>query len=83
MLKTKIKEYREKGIGSNLLKQIIDLSKEYGYEKIELDVFKSNSRAIHVYKSLGFVEVNTISSGFTWNDRPVKEEVIQMELTLI
>ncbi|OJT84654.1 GNAT family N-acetyltransferase, partial [Clostridioides difficile] len=51
--------------------------------KIELDVFKSNSRAIHVYKSLGFVEVNTISSGFTWNDRPVKEEVIQMELTLI
>ncbi|HBF7699398.1 TPA: GNAT family N-acetyltransferase [Clostridioides difficile] len=78
-----LKEYREKGIGSSLLKQIIDLSKEYGYEKIELDVFKSNSRAIHVYKSLGFVEVNTISSGFTWNDRPVKEEVIQMELTLI
>ncbi|NJI79449.1 GNAT family N-acetyltransferase [Clostridioides difficile] len=78
-----LKEYREKGIGSSLLKQIIDLSKEYGYKKIELDVLKSNSRAIHVYKSLGFIEVNTIASGFTWNDRPVKEEVIQMELVLM
>ncbi len=35
-----LKEYREKGIGSNLLKQIIDLSKEYGYEKLSLMYLK-------------------------------------------
>lgn len=53
-------EYRGKGIGSNALKQVIDLSKLYGYKKIELDVLRSNSRAIHVYKSLGFIETNTV-----------------------
>jgi RimJ/RimL family protein N-acetyltransferase len=57
-------EYRGKGVGSSILKQVIDLSKLYGYKKIKLDVLKSNSRAIHVYKSLGFVETNIVTSGF-------------------
>ncbi|HBI91937.1 MAG TPA: GNAT family N-acetyltransferase, partial [Terrisporobacter glycolicus] len=63
-------------------KQIIDLSKSYGYKKIELDVLKSNSRAIHVYKSLGFAEINTVTGGFVWQDNLVKEDVLQMELHL-
>ncbi|MEW9077107.1 GNAT family N-acetyltransferase [Terrisporobacter glycolicus] len=75
-------EYRGKGIGSNVLKQVIDLSKSYGYKKIELDVLKSNSRAIHVYKSLGFAETNTVTGGFVWQDNLVKEDVLQMELNL-
>ena len=76
-------EYRGNGIGKNILKQVIDLSKVYGYKKIELDVLKSNGRAIHVYKSLGFVETNIVVGGFIWQDNLVKEDVVQMELKLI
>lgn len=75
-------EYRENGIGKNILRQVIDLSKVYGYKKIELDVLKSNSRAIHVYKSLGFVETNIVFGGFMWKDNLVKEDVVQMEFKL-
>jgi len=75
-------EYRGKGIGSNALEQVINLSKKYGYEKIELDVLRSNSRAVHVYKSLGFVEINIVTGGFIWKDNLVKEDVVQMELKL-
>lgn len=77
-----LSEYRGHGIGSKALKQIIELSKTYSYQKIELDVLKSNSRAIHVYKSLGFKETNRITGGFRWKDTLVKEDVVQMELQL-
>lgn len=75
-------EYRGIGLGSNVLKQIIELSKVYGYKKIELDVLKSNCRAIHVYESLGFIQTNVVTGGFVWKDNLVKEDVVQMEIKL-
>ena len=45
-------------------------------------MLKSNCRAIHVYKSLGFIETNIVTGGFVWKENLVKEDVVQMELKL-
>lgn len=74
--------YREHGIGKRALKQIVEMSKIYGYHKIELDVLKSNERAIHLYESIGFIKTNLVTGGFTWKDTLVNEDVLQMELNL-
>lgn len=49
-----IPEYRGKGIGSMLLKEVISLCRAKGLEKIELDVYAENSAAIALYKKFGF-----------------------------
>jgi len=74
--------YREQGIGTQLIKEIIALSKAYGYHQIDLDVHSSNSRAIHVYKQLGFTVTNIVKEEYTCKGHPVPEDVIQMTLDL-
>jgi len=76
-------KYREQGIGKRLIQKVIDLSKEYGYYCIELDVRSSNKRAIHVYKHLGFIITDIVKDGFTFMDNVVTEDVVQMKLDLI
>ncbi|WP_250159645.1 GNAT family N-acetyltransferase [Bacillus toyonensis] len=45
------------GIGSKLLSHFIEWAKEQeGLEKICMDVFSNNERAINLYKRLGFKE---------------------------
>lgn len=48
------REYRNKGIGSEILKFIIKLYKQYGYSEITLGVDCKNSSAIHIYEKYGF-----------------------------
>jgi len=55
--------YREQGIGTRLIQEIITLSKAYGYHQIDLDVNSTNHRAIHVYKQLGFSLTGTATEG--------------------
>jgi len=52
-----LSEYRGKGLGTQLLHKAIEHAKQLNHiEKIELDVFESNSAAIALYKKLGFEE---------------------------
>ncbi len=48
------KEYRNKGIGQELLKYMINLCKEKGYKQITVGVDIDNSNALHIYKKFGF-----------------------------
>lgn len=75
-------EYREQGIGKMALQKVIRMSKLYGFRSIELDVLKSNTRAIHLYEKMGFVQNNLVVGGFTWHNTLVSEDVIQMSLDL-
>jgi RimJ/RimL family protein N-acetyltransferase len=52
--------YRDMGLGSLLMKQIIALAKSEKYRLITLEVFAPNARAKHVYKKLGFRQVGRI-----------------------
>lgn len=49
-------EYRGKGIGSSLVSKTIQKAKEFGLEKVELNVYSNNLNAIALYKKHGFVQ---------------------------
>lgn len=53
-------EYRGKGLGSKLLTAVLDHSKRFGLEKVELQVYTSNAPAIALYKKCGFEEEGRI-----------------------
>ncbi len=46
--------YRNRGYGTELLKRVIELSREYGYKYLFLEVWKTNGRAVHLYEKAGF-----------------------------
>lgn len=49
-----IKPYRGEGLGHTLLSFCLDLARRHGLEKVELEVFSDNIRAIELYKKNGF-----------------------------
>lgn len=51
-----LKPFRDRGTGTKLLNRIIELSRKKGYERLRLDVWKSNRRAIRLYEKTGFVK---------------------------
>lgn len=49
--------YTNQGIGASLIKSLIEWAKDDNrVEKISLEVFSNNERAIHLYSKLGFKE---------------------------
>jgi RimJ/RimL family protein N-acetyltransferase len=55
-----IPEYRGQGLGSKLLSSVIEHSKRFGLEKIELNVYTTNTSAIALYKKFGFEQEGLI-----------------------
>ena len=53
-------DYRGKGIGSKLLSSVLTHAKNFGLEKVELQVYTSNTGAITFYKKLGFEQEGLI-----------------------
>lgn len=51
------KEYRNCGIGSELLNFLIKKAKEMGYSEMAIGVDKDNENALHMYRKFGFTEV--------------------------
>lgn len=47
-------DYRGRGLGERLLRASIDAAVRMGMERIELEVYPSNQRAIKLYERLGF-----------------------------
>ena len=48
-------EYRGRGLGRQLAVHAISAARQMGIERIELEVFASNTAAIALYRALGFV----------------------------
>jgi ribosomal-protein-alanine N-acetyltransferase len=55
------KEYRNKGLGSELLKKIIRSAIENGIHYIQLTAFEENMHAIHLYQKAGFLPAGKLS----------------------
>lgn len=51
------KEYRNRGIGGELLAFLIRKAKEMGFEEMTIGVDKNNTTALHLYRKFGFTEV--------------------------
>ena len=52
------REWRDMGLGTRLMQSVIDQAERHlpNLRLIQLDVFASNERAIHLYQRLGFME---------------------------
>lgn len=50
-------QQQQKGIGSALLENALELAKECGYEKIQLDTLNTMTPAMNLYLKNGFVEI--------------------------
>lgn len=48
-------EYRGRGLGRRLVAQTIGAARRAGIERVELEVFASNERAVAFYRAVGFV----------------------------
>ncbi len=48
------KEYSNQGVGTFMMNKVCELSKQYGMEKIKLEVHENNYIAINFYKKNGF-----------------------------
>ena len=57
------KEYRGKGIGTELMRRMLDLLKDRGYKKASLAVQKANY-AVRMYKAAGFQIVEETDEEF-------------------
>lgn len=55
-----IKEFRGLGLGSKLLKNVLLHSKRVGLEKVELQVYTTNTPAIALYRKFGFEDEGVI-----------------------
>ncbi len=51
-------DYQNRGIGQHMIGLIIDYCRKKGYEGIMLVTGRTNTRAIHVYKKMGFKVVD-------------------------
>ena len=49
-----VREFRQRRIGSELLRRTLDAAKLKGIERVELEVFSSNTRATALYEKFGF-----------------------------
>lgn len=70
------KKYRNIGIGTALMDELMRWAEEKGVKKLWLSVFSDNMRAINLYKKLGF-QVECIKRGqFRVNGKYVDEVVM-------
>ncbi|MBE4594577.1 hypothetical protein BOO24_19785 [Vibrio navarrensis] len=53
-------DFRQRGIGQQLLELVISDSKKFGYKELSLEVYKSNFPAIKLYEKFGF---NSVGEG--------------------
>ncbi len=68
-------QFRGKGLGDLLVRQIIDDARRIGYQKMLLDTFPFMVAAIALYRKYGFYEIPS------YNGSPMKELVyLQLEL---
>lgn len=57
------KDHRRLGIGESLLEHALAAARELGLERVELEVFASNTPAIRLYEKAGFVVEGTKTKG--------------------
>ena len=73
------KEYWNQGIGTEMLKRIIEQAKEMKIRVIELEVISDNVRAINLYHKMGFADIGLYKEFFNVNGM-YKDALIMQKL---
>jgi RimJ/RimL family protein N-acetyltransferase len=73
--------FRDEGLGSELMKELINLTKSFLKLKIVyLKVFGNNARAIHFYQKFGFKECGRVPGGIFYKKKYIDDVVMYLEL---
>lgn len=73
--------YCNQGIGRKLLEYLLEWAKaEPGLEKVCLEVFSHNERAIHLYKKLGFQEEGRKINFVKFSEDHYEDEILMYQL---
>jgi len=72
--------YRDAGIGTEMMRVLVEESKKAGLRVLRLTVFDSNLRAKHVYEKVGFREVGKVPKAIRQGDEYVDEVLMALEL---
>ncbi len=75
------KQYREEGIGTELLRALIDEGRHLGLRLLTLNCFEGNDRALHVYEKLGFKKVGVIPGAILYKEKYIGEVKMYLPLT--
>lgn len=70
------KDYREEGIGSEVLNLLEEYGRKMSLRMFELTVFANNDRAQHVYQKHGFQKVGQIPEKLLYRDQYIDEIVM-------
>ena len=72
--------YRDIGIGSEMMKTLIDQARVMRLKILSLTVFATNKRAIHVYEKVGFKETGRIPKGIFRNGKYIDRVMMTKEM---
>jgi len=73
--------YRNDGLGSELTRTFVDIAKEHRFEILQLSVYATNERALHVYKKCGYKECGRLARDIKFLDGSYTDRIL-MELPL-
>lgn len=73
-------DYQGKGVGSKLMKSLINFARKENVRKIHLMTLPSNIKAIRLYEKYGFKRTRTIKGGDVWYGKRLN--CIEMSLDL-
>lgn len=74
------KNYRDIGIGTEMLKTLISQAKRMRLKMLNIEAFSTNERAIHVYEKVGFKKTGTRPKLFYRNGKYIDEVIMTQEL---
>ena len=74
------KAHWNKGIGSALLRRVIDWAGENGIEIINLEVRSDNDSAIHLYEKFGFQKTGAVPAYFKIGDKYADCDIMYLDL---
>ncbi len=75
-----LKEFRNQGIGHEMINTLVEESRKAGLKTIELEVFATNEQAVHVYETAGFRRVGKIPKKIFRNGKFTDVIVMAIEL---
>jgi len=73
-------DYRDMGIGTEIMKVLLEQARFMGIKVATLTAFSTNRRAIHVYEKVGFEETGRIPKGFYKNGSYVDRVIMTKEI---
>jgi RimJ/RimL family protein N-acetyltransferase len=74
------KDYRGEGIGTVLMKMLIEDARRIGIRILKLNCFENNGRALRLYEKTGFLRVGTIPEALPYKGMYIGEVLMYKRL---